>query len=46
LESLRWENVIYKVSTPSVSDNKSESKMYALPLQGGNPSEIKDTKTF
>ncbi len=42
--SLDGKNVIYKVSTPSVSDNKSESKMYALPLQGGNPSEIKDTK--
>ncbi|MBB1192996.1 S9 family peptidase [Flavobacterium sp. SOK18b] len=42
--SLDGKNVIYKVSTPSVSDNKSESKMYALPLQGGNPTEIKDTK--
>ncbi|TWH99430.1 dipeptidyl aminopeptidase/acylaminoacyl peptidase [Flavobacterium tiangeerense] len=42
--SLDGKNVIYKVSTPSVLDNKSESKMYALPLQGGNPTEIKDTK--
>ncbi|CAH0337165.1 Dipeptidyl-peptidase 5 [Flavobacterium sp. CECT 9288] len=42
--SLDGKNVIYKVSTPSVSDNKSESKMYALPLDGGNPTEIKDTK--
>jgi dipeptidyl aminopeptidase/acylaminoacyl peptidase len=42
--SLDGKNVIYKVSMPSVSDNKSESKMYALPLEGGNPTEIKDTK--
>ncbi|OUD35225.1 S9 family peptidase [Flavobacterium sp. FPG59] len=42
--SLDGKNVIYKVSIPSVSDNKSESKMYALPLEGGNPTEIKDTK--
>ncbi len=42
--SIDGKNVIYKVSTPSVSDNKSESKIFALPLEGGNPSEIKDTK--
>jgi dipeptidyl aminopeptidase/acylaminoacyl peptidase len=37
-------NVVYKVSTPSVEENKSNSKLYILPINGGNPTEIKDTK--
>ena len=37
-------NVVYKVSTPSVKENKSNSKIYTLPLIGGNPTEITDTK--
>jgi dipeptidyl aminopeptidase/acylaminoacyl peptidase len=37
-------NVVYKVSTPSVEENKSNSKFYILPINGGNPTEIKDTK--
>ncbi|WP_300568322.1 S9 family peptidase [Flavobacterium sp.] len=37
-------NVIYKVSTPSVAENKSESKFYSIPVIGGNATEIKDTK--
>lgn len=37
-------NVIYKVSTPSVAENKSSSKLYSLPIEGGNATEIKDTK--
>ncbi|OOV28915.1 S9 family peptidase [Flavobacterium sp. LM5] len=37
-------NVIYKVSTPSVAENKSSSKLYSLPIEGGNAIEIKDTK--
>ncbi len=37
-------NVVYKVSTPSVEENKSNSKIYTLPLSGGNPTEITDTK--
>lgn len=37
-------NVVYKVSTPSVEENKSNSKIYTLPLIGGNPTEITDTK--
>jgi hypothetical protein len=39
-------NVIYKVSTPSVSDNKSEIKMYALPLQVEILLKLKTPKTF
>lgn len=37
-------NVVYKVTTPSVQENKSDSKFYILPLNGGNPTEVKDTK--
>ncbi|MFV5686066.1 S9 family peptidase [Flavobacterium sp. GB2R13] len=37
-------NVVYKVATPSVEENKSNSKIYILPLSGGNPTEINDTK--
>lgn len=37
-------NVVYKVSTPSVEENKSESKFYSIPLIGGSATEIKDTK--
>lgn len=37
-------NVVYKVSTPSIEENKSNSKFYTLPVNGGNPTEIKDTK--
>ncbi|MNS05889.1 Prolyl tripeptidyl peptidase precursor [compost metagenome] len=37
-------NVVYKVATPSVEENKSDSKFYILPLNGGNATEIKNTK--
>jgi dipeptidyl aminopeptidase/acylaminoacyl peptidase len=37
-------SVVYKVSTPSVQDNKSNSKYYTVPVIGGNPIEIKETK--
>ena len=37
-------NVIYKVGTPSVAENKSSSKLYSLSIEGGNATEIKDTK--
>ncbi|MBG6111827.1 dipeptidyl aminopeptidase/acylaminoacyl peptidase [Flavobacterium sp. CG_9.10] len=37
-------NIVYKVSTPSIEENKSNSKFYTLPVIGGNPTEVKDTK--
>jgi dipeptidyl aminopeptidase/acylaminoacyl peptidase len=37
-------NVVYKVETPSVSENKSETTFYTLPIIGGNPTEIKETE--
>ncbi|MFV8371443.1 alpha/beta fold hydrolase [Flavobacterium sp. LB2P74] len=36
-------NVVYKVTTPSVQENKSDTKIYILPVNGGNPTEVKDT---
>jgi dipeptidyl aminopeptidase/acylaminoacyl peptidase len=39
-------NIVYKVTTPSVEENKSDSKFYILPINGGNPTEVKDTKNL
>ncbi|QIH38742.1 S9 family peptidase [Flavobacterium sp. Sr18] len=39
-------NIVYKVTTPSVQENKSDSKFYILPINGGNPTEVKDTKNL
>lgn len=39
-------NIIYKVTTPSVEENKSNSKYYSIPVSGGNATEIKDTKAL
>lgn len=36
-------NVVYKVTTPSVQENKSDTKFFTLPVNGGNPTEVKDT---
>ena len=37
-------SVVYKVSIPSVEENKSNSKYYTVPVIGGNPTEVKETK--
>ncbi|WP_091475966.1 S9 family peptidase [Flavobacterium swingsii] len=37
-------NVVYKVSTPSIEENKSDSKFYTIPVIGGKATEVKDTK--
>ncbi|TRX38110.1 S9 family peptidase [Flavobacterium sp. ZT3R18] len=36
--------IVYKVATPSVEENKSDSKFYSIPVNGGNALEIKDAK--
>ncbi|MBC5839192.1 S9 family peptidase [Flavobacterium muglaense] len=38
-------NVVYKVTIPSVEENKSSSKFYTVPVNGGKSTEITDTKT-
>ncbi|WP_035694922.1 S9 family peptidase [Flavobacterium soli] len=35
-------NIVYKVSIPSVEENKSNSKFYTIPVNGGNAVEITD----
>ncbi|RZJ28151.1 MAG: S9 family peptidase, partial [Flavobacterium sp.] len=39
-------SVVYTVSTPSVTENKSESKHYSIPVNGGNPTEVADYKAL
>ncbi|MBP6182279.1 S9 family peptidase [Flavobacterium sp.] len=39
-------NVVYKVETPSVTENKLDTTFYTLPIIGGNATEIKETKTI
>ncbi|MGM8362344.1 prolyl oligopeptidase family serine peptidase [Flavobacterium sp. ARAG 55.4] len=38
--------IVYKVSTPSVEENKQEIKNYFIPINGGNPTEIEDPNTI
>jgi len=38
-------NIIFKVSTPSVEENKSNSKYYSIPVNGGIATEITDYKS-
>ena len=35
-------NIIYKVSTPSMEENKSNSEFYSIPIAGGNATSIKN----
>jgi len=35
-------SIIYKVSIPSVEENKSDSKVYSIPASGGKATEITD----
>ena len=44
--SIDGKNIVFKVTFPSVEENKSDSKLFILPVNGGNATEIKDTKTF
>lgn len=38
-------SIIYKVATPSVEENKSNSKFYTIPVAGGNAVEIQENDT-
>lgn len=35
-------NIIYKVSTPSMEENKSNTEFFSIPITGGKPSSIKE----
>ncbi len=39
-------SVVYKVASPSVEENKSNSKFYTIPVNGGNATEVKETKNL
>ena len=39
-------NVIYKVTTPSVKENKSDSKFYTISVNGGKSIEVTDYKNL
>lgn len=39
-------NIIYKVSTPDVDENKFNSKFYSIPVNGGEGKEIEDYKNL
>lgn len=38
--------IVYKVATPSIEENKSNSKYYTIPVSGGNPTEVTETKNL
>jgi dipeptidyl aminopeptidase/acylaminoacyl peptidase len=44
--SIDGKSIVYKVTTPSVAENKSSSKTYSIPVNGGNPIEITETKNI
>lgn len=44
--SIDGKSIIYKVTTPSVEENKSSSKTYSMPINGGVATEITDTKNI
>jgi dipeptidyl aminopeptidase/acylaminoacyl peptidase len=37
-------SIVYKVATPSIEENKSNSKFYTIPVTGGKATEVQDTK--
>lgn len=37
-------NIVYKVATPSIDENKLNSKYYTIPVNGGVPTEVADVK--
>ena len=38
-------SIVYKVATPSLEENKSNSKFYTIPVNGGNAVEIQENDT-
>jgi dipeptidyl aminopeptidase/acylaminoacyl peptidase len=37
-------NIVYKVTAPSIEENKTASKYYTIPVSGGNATEVKEYK--
>lgn len=40
------QSVVYKVSTPSVDENKSSSKYYTVPVSGGTATEVQNAESL
>ena len=38
--------LVYKVGTPSIEENKINSKYYTIPVQGGNATLVEDYKSL
>jgi dipeptidyl aminopeptidase/acylaminoacyl peptidase len=38
-------SIVYKVATPSVEENKSDTKFYTIPVTGGNAVEVQEAQT-
>ena len=39
-------NIVYKVDTPSIEENKPETQHYFIPINGGEPTQIENTDTI
>lgn len=37
-------NIVYKVATPNIEENKLDSKFYTVPVNGGTATEVKEYK--
>jgi dipeptidyl aminopeptidase/acylaminoacyl peptidase len=37
-------SIVYKVSVPNIEENKSDSKFYTIPVNGGNATEVTEYK--
>ena len=44
--SIDGKSIVYKVTTPSVAENKSDSKYYSIPVSGGVATEISEYKAL
>ncbi|NHN27379.1 S9 family peptidase [Flavobacterium jejuense] len=39
-------NIIYKVSTPSIEENKSNTEFFSIPVTGGKPTSLKEYESL
>lgn len=39
-------NIVYKVAVPNIEENKSASKFYTIPVNGGTPTEVTEYKNL
>ncbi|MDV6169195.1 S9 family peptidase [Flavobacterium sp. DG1-102-2] len=39
-------NIVYKVAVPNIEENKSASKFYTIPVNGGNATEVTEYKNL